>query len=61
MKRYFVLTVFNHDTSIYAFDSLNLLFKFIKDRCDNEVSFYIENKWLSSEMMKTLDIYYITK
>ncbi|MGN1342163.1 MAG: hypothetical protein ACI4VL_02920 [Bacilli bacterium] len=61
MKRYFVLTVFSYDTLIYAFDSLNLLFNFIKYRCDCEDSFYIENKFLSSEMMKTLHIDYITK
>lgn len=61
MKRYFVLTVFSYDTYTYAFDSLNLLFYFIKYRCDCEDSFYIENKWLSQDMMKTLDINYITK
>lgn len=61
MKRYFVLTVFSYDILIYAFDSLNLLFNFIKYRCDIEDSFYIENKWLSSEMIKTLHIDYITK
>lgn len=59
MKRFFVLTVFNHETYFYCFDTLDLLFKFIKYQCDTENQFYIESKWLSYEMMKKLNIDYI--
>ena len=61
MKKYFVLTVFHYDTLIYCFDTLNLLFNFIKYRCDCEDSFYIESEWLSEDMIKKLHISYITK
>jgi len=61
MKQYYVLHVFNYDDLVYCFDTLNLLFNFIKYRCDCDDSFYIEKKWLSEKMMKTLHIDYITK
>lgn len=61
MKNYKVLTVFNYDTFMYCFDDLKSLFIFINSICNDDYCFYIETKWLSSEMIKELGISYIRK
>ena len=59
MKLYKVLTVFNHDTFMYCFDDMKILFHYINSFCDTDVCFFIETRWLSEDMIKKLNISYI--
>lgn len=61
MKLYKVLTVLGYDTFMYCFDDMKTLFEYINLWCYDNDSFYIETKWLSSDMIKKLNISYIHK
>lgn len=60
MRSYLMLHSFGPGgTSVYCFTDFQVLIEYIKESISSDYSYYLEQKWLTEDMIDKLNIVYI--